>query len=65
MKTILILAANPKDTTQLRLAEEVREIEGVLQQAGIAKRNALRTNNRWHYQWLDVSCIPFQVAFGQ
>ena len=34
MKTILILAANPKDTTQLGLDEEFREIHGVLGRAG-------------------------------
>ncbi|HEY9707123.1 MAG TPA: CHAT domain-containing protein [Oculatellaceae cyanobacterium] len=34
MKTILILAANPKDTTQLGLDEEFREIHGVLGRVG-------------------------------
>jgi hypothetical protein len=34
MKTILILAANPKNTTQLGLDEEFREIHGVLGRAG-------------------------------
>ena len=32
-KTILLLAANPKGTTQLRLDEEVREIDAGLQRA--------------------------------
>ena len=34
MKTILILAANPRDTAQLRLDEEFREIHGVLGRVG-------------------------------
>lgn len=34
MKTILILAANPKNTTQLGLDEEFREIHGVLGRVG-------------------------------
>ena len=32
-KTILVLAANPKDTTRLRLDEEIRQIENGLQRA--------------------------------
>ena len=32
-KTILVLAANPKNTSQLRLDEEIREIENGLQRA--------------------------------
>lgn len=33
MRTILILAANPRDTTQLRLDQEVRDIEEALERA--------------------------------
>ncbi len=33
MKTILILSANPSDTTQLRLQKEVRDIEQTLERA--------------------------------
>ena len=32
-KTILVLAANPKDTSRLRLEQEVREIDNGLQRA--------------------------------
>ena len=32
-KTILVLAANPKDTSPLRLDEEIREIDNGLQRA--------------------------------
>ena len=40
-KTILILAANPKNTDHLRLDEEVREIdEGLRQKSGIAKKRS-------------------------
>ncbi|GAB1544917.1 hypothetical protein NUACC21_75930 [Scytonema sp. NUACC21] len=44
-KTILILAANPKNTTQLRLAEEVREIEEALKRAENRSQFVLQT--RW------------------
>ena len=33
VKTILILAANPKDTSRLRLDQEVREIDSGLQRS--------------------------------
>jgi hypothetical protein len=41
MKRILFLAANPKDTSPLRLDEEVREIENGLQRAKERKQFAL------------------------
>jgi|GEM_PF-2270905 len=42
---ILVLAANPKDTTPLRLDEEVREID-----AGL-RRNRTSTSYELHQQW--------------
>ncbi|NES21587.1 MAG: CHAT domain-containing protein [Symploca sp. SIO3E6] len=45
MKTILILAANPRDTVPLRLDEEVREIDGVLRQAG--RRDEFELKQQW------------------
>ena len=39
-KTILVLASNPKNTTQLRLSEEIREI----------KKTLLRSRNRDNYE---------------
>jgi EAL domain-containing protein (putative c-di-GMP-specific phosphodiesterase class I) len=44
-KKILIFAANPKNTTQLRLAEEVREIEEALKRA--ENRNQFILQTRW------------------
>ena len=44
-KIILILAANPKNTTQLRLAEEVREIEEALKRA--ENRSQFTLHTRW------------------
>lgn len=50
MKTILILTANPQGTSQLRLNEEVREIDDGLQRAKQREQFVLKqkysTNNR-------------------
>ncbi|NEQ67769.1 MAG: CHAT domain-containing protein [Symploca sp. SIO2D2] len=67
MKTILILAANPKDTSRLRLDEEVREIDGVLRQAGI--KDEFELKQRWAVRPRDVqqamlSCNPAIVHFS-
>ena len=45
LKTILILASNPKTTTPLRLDEEVREIDAGLQRA--KKRELFDLKQRW------------------
>ena len=45
VKTILILAANPKNTSALRLDEEVREIDAGLQRA--KKRELFDLKQRW------------------
>ncbi|MEM1395213.1 MAG: pentapeptide repeat-containing protein [Cyanobacteria bacterium P01_H01_bin.150] len=45
VKTILILASNPKNTSQLRLDEEVREIDAGLQRA--KKRELFDLKQRW------------------
>ena len=45
VKTILILASNPKNTSQLRLDEEVREIDAGLQRA--KKRELFDFKQRW------------------
>jgi hypothetical protein len=45
VKTILILAANPKNTSPLRLGEEVREIDAGLQRA--KKRELFDLKQRW------------------
>lgn len=44
-KTILVLAANPRNTTQLRLAEEVRDIEEALKRSENRSQFVLQT--RW------------------
>ncbi len=45
MKTILILAANPKDTLRLRLDEEVREIEEGLRRS--RHRDQFKITSKW------------------
>jgi hypothetical protein len=52
IKTILILAANPKGTSALRLDEEVREIEDGLQRA--KKRELFDLKQRWAARVQDV-----------
>ncbi|MBW4671468.1 MAG: CHAT domain-containing protein [Cyanomargarita calcarea GSE-NOS-MK-12-04C] len=51
-KTILILAANPKTTSHLRLDEEVREIDAGLQRA--KKRELFDLKQRWAVRVQDV-----------
>ncbi|MGI8502134.1 MAG: pentapeptide repeat-containing protein [Hassallia sp.] len=51
-KTILILAANPKTTSRLRLDEEVREIDAGLQRA--KKRELFDLQQRWAVRVQDV-----------
>jgi hypothetical protein len=53
VKTILVLAANPKTTSPLRLDEEVREIDAVLQRASNGKGFNLQV--RWAVRVRDVS----------
>jgi uncharacterized protein YjbI with pentapeptide repeats len=52
VKTILILAANPKTTSRLRLDEEVREIDSGLQRA--KKRELFDLKQRWAVRVQDV-----------
>ncbi len=52
VKTILILASNPKNTSQLRLDEEVREIDAGLQRA--KKRELFDFKQRWAVRYQDV-----------
>jgi len=51
-RTILILAANPKDTQRLRLDQEVREIEDGLQRA--QRRDAFVLRQKWATRPVDV-----------
>lgn len=44
-KSILVLAANPKNTSRLRLDQEVREIDNGLQRS--QKRNGFTLNQKW------------------
>ncbi|MEB3219188.1 MAG: CHAT domain-containing protein, partial [Nostocales cyanobacterium 94392] len=52
VKTILILASNPKNTSQLRLGEEVREIDAGLQRA--KKRELFDFKQRWAVRCQEV-----------
>lgn len=51
-KTILVLAANPKDTSRLRLDQEVREIDNGLQRA--RKRDEFTLKQVWAARPVDV-----------
>lgn len=51
-KNILVLAANPKDTSRLRLDEEVREIDNGLQRA--RKRDEFVLKQVWAARPMDV-----------
>ena len=53
MKKILILSANPKGTTSLRLDEEVREIDAGLQRARYRDRFVLE--QKWAVRPRDIS----------
>ncbi|WP_414623992.1 CHAT domain-containing protein [Calothrix sp. CCY 0018] len=57
VKTILVLAANPKTTSRLRLDEEVREIDAGLQRARKREQFNLQFNLqvRWAVRVRDVS----------
>lgn len=52
VKTILILASNPKNTSPLRLDEEIREIDAGLQRA--KKRELFDLKQRWAVRIQDV-----------
>lgn len=51
-KTILILAVNPKKTSQLRLDREVREIDNQLQQSPFGKQ--FQIEQRWAVRTRDL-----------
>ncbi len=66
MKTILVLAANPKDTSRLRLDQEVREINNGLQRA--QRRDEFILREQWATRPIDVrramlDCKPNIVHF--
>jgi uncharacterized protein YjbI with pentapeptide repeats len=58
-KTILILAANPKDTSKLRLDEEVREIDNGLQRA--KRRDDFVVKQVWAARRVDVRRAMLEV----
>ena len=62
-KTILILAANPKTTSSLRLDEEVREIDAGLQRA--KKRELFEMKQLWAVRIQDVyqALLDFKPQF--
>ena len=67
VKTILVLAANPKGTSPLRLGEEVREIQAGLERS--KKRDRFRIEQRWAVRSRDVQralldCHPQIVHFS-
>jgi anti-sigma-K factor RskA len=52
MKKILILSANPKRTVELRLEEEVRDIELGLERS--RRRDQFEIKTKWAVRWKDV-----------
>ena len=67
VKTILVLAANPKGTSPLRLGEEVREIQVGLDRSQY--RNHFRIEQRWAVTSTDIrrallDCNPQIVHFS-
>ena len=63
VKTILVLASNPKTTSSLRLDEEVREINAGLQRA--KKREQFDIKQRWAVRVQDVyqALLDFKPQF--
>lgn len=63
IKTILILASNPKTTSPLRLSEEVREIDAGLQRA--KKREQFDLKQKWAVRVQDVyqALLDFKPQF--
>jgi CHAT domain-containing protein len=63
LRTILILASNPKNTSALRLDREVREIDAGLQRA--KKREQFDLKQRWAVRIQDVyqALLDFQPQF--
>ncbi len=52
MKTILVLAVNPQDTSRLRLDQEVREISNGLQRA--QRRDEFILKQQWAVRPIDI-----------
>lgn len=61
MKKILILTANPKNTHQLRLDEEVREIQAALDQ--YKNRDLFKVTTRWAVRVDDLQPILLDYCF--
>jgi CHAT domain-containing protein len=63
VKTILILASNPKNTSPLRLSEEVREIDAGLQRA--KKKEQFDLKQKWAVRVQDVyqALLDFKPQF--
>jgi hypothetical protein len=55
MKKILILSANPKNTANLRLDEEVREIKNTLQLS--PNRDEFPIINQQFFTFLDMALV--------
>lgn len=51
LKTILVMAANPKNTSQVRLDEELREIDEGLRRASM--REQFQLVQKWAVRWRD------------
>jgi hypothetical protein len=63
VKTILLLAANPRQTSQLRLDEEVREIDEGLRRAN--KREQFKLEQKWAVRWHGVPAFGDRATFTE
>ncbi|WP_337251579.1 hypothetical protein [Scytonema sp. HK-05] len=63
VKTILLLAANPRNTSQLRLDEEVREIDEGLRRAN--KREQFKLEQKWAVRWHGVPAFGDRAIFTE
>lgn len=67
VKTILVLASNPKESSRLRLGEEIREIQAGLERSSY--RDQFRIEQRWAVRPRDIKralldCEPQIVHFS-
>ena len=59
LRKILILSANPKDTSPLRLSEEVREIDNGLQRA--KNRDQFKLEQKWAVRPRDIQLAMLDI----
>ena len=61
MKKILILSANPKDTTRLRVDEEMREIKEGLRRSRLREEFVIETSHAVRYRDIRRAILDFET----